>query len=62
MRDRDMTPVEYQDGSTEAEIEEDEREWDDQFAKSQDVLEMLADEALANLAAGRTEPLDPDRF
>lgn len=37
---------------------ESERRWDELFAKSQDVLEKLADEALAEHRAGRTRPLD----
>lgn len=36
--------------------------WDAAFARSHDVLAQLAEEALADLAAGRTEPLDPDRL
>jgi hypothetical protein len=39
---------------------EDERRWDRSFANSQDALARLADEALAEHHAGRTEPLDPD--
>ena len=41
------------------ELEADER-WEIAFARSQDVLERLADEALEEHQAGRTEPLDPD--
>lgn len=33
---------------------EDDRQWDQQFADSQDVLESLADQALAHIQAGRT--------
>jgi hypothetical protein len=36
-----------------------ERRWDEQFARSQDVLERLAAEALAEHEAGLTEPLTP---
>ncbi len=36
------------------------RRWDAAFAASLDVLERLADEALADRCAGRTWPLDPD--
>jgi hypothetical protein len=39
-----------------------ERRWDDSFAASTDVLAQLADEALAEHRAGRTEPLDPDSW
>jgi hypothetical protein len=41
------------------ELEADER-WEAAFARSQDALERLADEALDEYRAGRTEPLDPD--
>lgn len=34
-----------------------ERRWSDSFAKSQDLLAKLAEEALAEHAAGRTRPL-----
>lgn len=34
-----------------------ERGWSDSFAKSQDLLAKLAEEALAEHAAGRTRPL-----
>jgi hypothetical protein len=36
-----------------------ERCWQEAFARSAEVLERLADEALAELRSGRTEPLDP---
>ena len=36
--------------------------WDALFVQSQDMLAALADEALAEFAAGRTEPLDPDKL
>ena len=41
------------------ELNADER-WAATFARSQDALERLADEALQEHRAGRTEPLDPD--
>jgi len=41
------------------ELEADER-WEAAFARSQDVLARLADEALEEHRAGRTEPLDPN--
>ena len=41
------------------ELEADER-WDAAFARSQDALARLGDEALEEYRAGRTEPLDPD--
>ncbi len=34
--------------------------WDALFARSQHVLEAMAEEALQDLRAGRTEPLDLD--
>lgn len=43
------------------ELEADER-WEAAFARSQGALERLADEALDEHRAGRTEPLDPDAF
>lgn len=39
---------------------ESERRWDEAFAQSADVLAQLADEALAEHRAGRTQILDPD--
>ncbi len=44
-----------------AEIEA-EKGWDKSFANSRDVLERLADEAIADHRAGRTTPLDADRM
>ena len=41
---------------------EDERRWGEAFDKSQDLLARLADEALADRKAGRTQPLDPDQL
>jgi hypothetical protein len=41
------------------ELDADER-WEAAFARSQDALERLGDEALEEHRAGRTEPLDPD--
>jgi len=40
----------------------DEEHWDSQFTASQDVLSKLGAEALADHAAGRTTPLDPDKL
>jgi hypothetical protein len=39
-----------------------ERRWAELLQDSQDVLGQLADEALADLDAGQTEPLDPERL
>ena len=37
-----------------------EKDWDNSFAGSLDVLVRLADEAIADHRAGRTKPIDPD--
>ena len=37
-----------------------ERRWDASLATSQDALKRLADEALAEHQAGKSEPLNPD--
>ena len=37
-----------------------ERRWETAFAESGDLLDQLADEALAEHRAGKTFPLDPD--
>jgi hypothetical protein len=37
-----------------------EQRWNDLFARSQDLLAKMADDALAEHRAGRTLPLDPD--
>jgi hypothetical protein len=37
-----------------------ERRWAKAFAESQDILAVLADEALAEHRAGQTLPLDPE--
>ena len=39
---------------------ESERQWEEAFAQSQDLLAELADEALAEHRAGKTTRLDPD--
>jgi hypothetical protein len=39
---------------------ESERRWDDLFARSQDLLAKMAEEARRENHAGLTEPLDPD--
>ncbi|MGE5303679.1 MAG: hypothetical protein ACM3TN_10155 [Alphaproteobacteria bacterium] len=39
-----------------------ERRWEDLFAGSHDLLEELADQALAEHEAGRTEKLDPEKL
>jgi len=44
-----------------AEIEA-EKDWDKSFAGSLDVLERLADEAITDHRAGRTNPIAPDKM
>ncbi|MDP9314560.1 MAG: hypothetical protein M3R24_27395 [Chloroflexota bacterium] len=39
-----------------------EHRWSQSFAKSQDLLATLAEEALAEHRAGRTQPLDVDQL
>ncbi len=39
-----------------------ERRWEETFANSADALAQLADEALAEFRAGRTQVLDPDKL
>jgi hypothetical protein len=39
-----------------------EKDWDKSFAGSLDILERLADEAIADHRAGRTKPIDPDKM
>lgn len=39
---------------------EDERSWDEAFARSPDGLAFLATEAMAEYRAGKTQELDPD--
>lgn len=41
---------------------EDERRWDEAFARSSDMLAKLAAEAMAEYRAGKTQELDPDRL
>jgi hypothetical protein len=40
----------------------DEEHWAEQWAGSQDALAKLADEAVAEVAAGRAADLDPDKL
>jgi hypothetical protein len=42
------------------EIAADEALWDEKFAKSQDILERMSQEAHAEYLAGLTEEFDPD--
>jgi hypothetical protein len=44
-----------------AELEAEGR-WDEAFGASQDALAALSREAISELRAGRTEPLDPDKL
>lgn len=43
-------------------ILEEDRQWDESFVNSADALAKLADEALAEYRAGRTQVLDPDEL
>ena len=43
-------------------IESDSQLWDAAFASSVEKLDELAEQALAEYRAGRTEPLDPDKL
>jgi hypothetical protein len=45
---------------SEEELAADDALWDEQFATSQDVLDQLAEDALAKYHAGLTEEFDPD--
>jgi hypothetical protein len=44
------------------ELAADDAMWDEQFAKSQDALGRMADEALKDYDEGRTTELDPDKL
>lgn len=57
-------PEEEQDALARLLLEEiaSERRWDELFARSQDLLSELANEALAEHRAGRTRELDPDKL
>ncbi len=47
----------------EADLDElDEALWDRQFADSADVLQQMAEKALAEHRAGKTKPLEPDKL
>jgi hypothetical protein len=41
---------------------ESERHWDELFAKSPEKLRKLADQAMAEHEAGKSEPLDPEKL
>ena len=41
---------------------ESDKKWERLFAESEDILEQLADEALAEHAQGETKPLDIDKL
>ena len=57
-------PAEEQDRFGEWMLEElnSEERWDELFARSPELLEKLAAEAIAEDDAGLTEPLDPDKL
>ncbi len=41
---------------------ESEQGWSQRFARSEDALNALADEAVADALAGRTTPVDPEKM
>jgi hypothetical protein len=43
-------------------IENEEKRWDAAFARSPEKLDRLEQQALDDIKAGRTEPLDPDKL
>ncbi len=47
---------------TEEEIAAEDARWDESFARSQDVLRRMADEALRDYEAGLIDELDPDKL
>ena len=57
-------PLEEQDrfGAWLLEELDSEERWNELFAKSQDMLAKMAEEALAEHRAGKTVPLDPDNL
>jgi len=57
-------PNEEQDALARAVLEElaTERQWDELFSRSEDVLGELAAEAKAEYRAGRTQKLDPEKL
>lgn len=57
-----MLPVEEQDAIATMILEEieEERRWDESFARSPDVLAKLAAEAMSEYRAGKTQELDPE--
>jgi hypothetical protein len=57
-------PAEEQDriaGWLRSELESEEG-WSQRFARSQDALSAMADEAMADALAGRTTPVDPEKM
>ena len=39
-----------------------ERRWDELFSQPSEIIERMAEQALEDHRAGRTEPLDPDKL
>jgi len=62
LKEASKLPEADQDALAEAILAEiqSEKAWEEAFASSQDVLERLADEALAEHRSGRTRPLNPN--
>lgn len=50
------------DDCTPEQLEEDDRQWESWYASHQEQFARMADEALADFNAGRTEPLDLDNL
>jgi hypothetical protein len=43
-------------------LSKDDKQWDTAFAQSSNLLDRLEKQALEEILAGRTEPLDPDKL
>jgi hypothetical protein len=43
-------------------LAKDDKRWERAFAQSSDLLDRLEKQALEDIIAGRTEPLDPDKL
>jgi hypothetical protein len=43
-------------------LAKDDKQWDEAFAQSSNLLDRLEKQALEEILAGRTEPLDPDKL
>jgi hypothetical protein len=43
-------------------LAKDDKQWDEAFAQSSNLLDRLEKQALEEILTGRTEPLDPDKL